>query len=79
MGAPGAPTLVQVVALPAGSGVWLRALPDLVGGAALERSAALAAYIIGESVAGGVYTILASPLLGLTFGVFGTAIGRSRR
>jgi hypothetical protein len=36
----------------------------------------LAAYIVGESIGGGVYAILASPILGLVLGLFGVIVGR---
>jgi hypothetical protein len=36
----------------------------------------LAAYIVGESIGGGIYAILASPVLGLAFGLLGVVVGR---
>jgi len=36
----------------------------------------LAAYIVGESVGGGIYAILASPVLGVALGLLGAVIGR---
>jgi hypothetical protein len=39
----------------------------------------LAAYIIGESIGGGIYVLIASPVLGLALGLVGGAAGRLAR